>query len=316
MSPDPEPTPLRISVVGSDEDTGLRAEWRFENERLIKIGRSRDCDVRLDYPMVSRVHAIVQFTNSSWECSCTGKNGTFLNGHPVPAMAINNGLVLQFASGGPELQFDFMDSMHIDPEESESGDVSIWLEELASGKDDAAMNLYDRYFHQIANLARRRMSPAYRRVSDEEDVAQSVMHSLFNGITNGRYPELSDRESLWRLLVVMTARKAVNAVEKQRAQKRGGGQVRGESALVGPDEPTAPGFDRFSDGGISPDFYVQVAEESEIQMQRLADETLQKVAQLKMEGYTNNEIAQQIGTTTRTVERKLQRIREIWSSSL
>lgn len=304
---------LRAALLA--DDTQSAREWRFEGETTITIGRGRDSDIRIEHKRVSRTHATVSFDGSQWNCSCPGQNGTFLNGEMVPAVTLQDGMMLEFTSGGPSLQFCFGESNSEAPDVSVDGDVTIWLGQLVDGDNEAAVHIYQHYFEQIAHLARRRMSPSYRRVADEEDVAQSVMRNLFDGIANGRFPELSSRENLWRLLVVMTARKAINVVEKQRAQKRGGGAVRGESVLHGADASAAAGFDRFEGPTTTPDFLAELAEESDRQLAKLPDDTLRQVARLKMEGYTNDEIAAQLGTTTRTVERKLQRIREVWSAS-
>ncbi|MFK7821577.1 MAG: ECF-type sigma factor [Planctomycetaceae bacterium] len=306
---------LRIILVSPDNTTPEQ-EWRFEGDTTIAIGRGKDADVRLEHARVSRVHATVSFDGTTWMCSCPGQNGTYLDGEIVPAIGVSEGLILEFTEGGPKLEFSIYETCDEETASSLAGDVTIWMGQLADGDGDAAANLYEYYFEQIANLARRRMSPAYRRVADEEDVAVSVLQNLFAGITNGRYPELSSRENLWRLLVVMTARKAINIVEKQRAQKRGGGAVRGESILQGPDAGMTPGFDRFEGQSTTPDFVAELAEESKRQLTKLGDKTLEKIALLKMEGYTNDEIAAKLETTTRTVERKLQRIREIWSDEV
>jgi DNA-binding NarL/FixJ family response regulator len=55
-----------------------------------------------------------------------------------------------------------------------------------------------------------------------------------------------------------------------------------------------------------------VAEECEHLLARLADPRLRRVAEWKMEGYTNSEIARELGCVESTVERKLQLIRRIW----
>ena len=47
----------------------------------------------------------------------------------------------------------------------------------------------------------------------------------------------------------------------------------------------------------------------------LEDGSLQKLALLKLQGYSNGEIAAQFGLTERSVERKLGRIRKIWGDS-
>lgn len=49
-------------------------------------------------------------------------------------------------------------------------------------------------------------------------------------------------------------------------------------------------------------------------MAQLEDTTLRSVATWKLEGYTDAEIAARLGCVTRTVERKLARIRSIWAA--
>lgn len=303
---------LRVTLVNSPPGQPEQ-EWRFGPD-TIQIGRSSDCDIRLSHEHVSRLHATLHFDGLDWQCSCPGVNGTFLNGEIVPAITLADRMVLEFTAGGPLLRFEIDEGPEESLSETIEGDVTVWLGQLAEGDDEAAQQVYQMYFEQITHLARRRMSPAYRRVADEEDVAQSVMRNLFEGIAAGRFGELSSRENLWKLLVVMTARKAINVVEKQRAQKRGGGGVRGESILQGGSD--AGGFDRFESPATRPEFLAEIMEESERQLSRLQDEVLQLIARLKMEGYTNDEIAERLGTTTRTVERKLQRIRELWADEV
>jgi DNA-directed RNA polymerase specialized sigma24 family protein len=48
-------------------------------------------------------------------------------------------------------------------------------------------------------------------------------------------------------------------------------------------------------------------------LDRLDNEMLRTVALRKLEGYRNSEIAAQLDCATRTVERKLRRIRALWS---
>ena len=48
-------------------------------------------------------------------------------------------------------------------------------------------------------------------------------------------------------------------------------------------------------------------------LDRLQDDILRRIAVAKMEGYSNDEIARQLGVQTRTIERKLKLIRELWS---
>jgi len=62
----------------------------------------------------------------------------------------------------------------------------------------------------------------------------------------------------------------------------------------------------------TPDFVAQMAEQYEGLLGSLGDDTLRQIATWKLEGYTNAEIAGKLGCVTRTVERKLEMIRERW----
>jgi hypothetical protein len=53
-------------------------------------------------------------------------------------------------------------------------------------------------------------------------VAVSAFDSFCRAAEGGRFPQLSDRNSLWRLLVVLTARKAAHLFHHETRLKRGG----------------------------------------------------------------------------------------------
>lgn len=150
-----------------------------------------------------------------------------------------------------------------------------------------------------------------RRVADEEDVALSAFGSFCQRAANGRFPQLQDRDDLWRLLVVIAARKAVNLVHHDRRQRRGGGRVRGESALqAGTSDRDSPGLEQIVGREPTPEFAALVAEEYERLLGSLEDDAQRNVALSKLEGYSNEEIAQKLACSLRTVERKLGLIRK------
>jgi IS30 family transposase len=57
----------------------------------------------------------------------------------------------------------------------------------------------------------------------------------------------------------------------------------------------------------------QAIEECSRLLDRLQDDSLRQIACWKMEGYTNDEIAERLNVVTRTVERKLKIIRQKWT---
>jgi DNA-directed RNA polymerase specialized sigma24 family protein len=98
-----------------------------------------------------------------------------------------------------------------------------------------------------------------------------------------------------------------------RAQKRGGGAVLGESALLGADSAgDAGGREQVLGREPTPEFAAEVAEECQRLLDRLDDDGMRAIALRKMGGDTNDEIAARLGCAPRTVERRLRLIRRIW----
>lgn len=197
---------------------------------------------------------------------------------------------------------------------SSEGSVTRWVTALKGGDTAAAQPLWERYHRQLVSLARQKLQSARRRVADEEDVVQSAFHSFFRGVAAGRFPKLDDRNNLWRLLVVITARKALDQIAHERSKRQGGGTVQGQSRmLLEESDWDDPAIQQVVGDEPTPEFAAQVAEEYERLLDRLDDLTLRQVAIRKMEGHTNDEIAEQLNCSKRTVARKLETIRIIWS---
>jgi RNA polymerase sigma factor (sigma-70 family) len=191
--------------------------------------------------------------------------------------------------------------------------VTRWIGDLKAGDnpDAAAARLWHRYFAELVRLARARLGPSPRAACDEEDLALSAFHSLCEGATRGRFARLDNRDDLWRLLATITVRKAINQARHQRRRKRGGGRVRDEAALLGPDDSSA-GLDRVAGPLPTPEFAAMMAEECRRLLDALGDEASRQVALLRMEGYSGEEIADRLGCNRRTVARKLDLIRRKW----
>jgi DNA-directed RNA polymerase specialized sigma24 family protein len=196
----------------------------------------------------------------------------------------------------------------------DDGSVTRWIGDLKAGGDTAAQHLWERYFERLVSLARARLRSARRAgaIEDEEDAALSAFDSFCRGATAGRFPQIADRDELWRLLVVITLRKVFGQLERQGAQKRGGGRLAGESALIGHDAAGGAGLERLACQEPSPEMAAMVIDEYRRLREGLRTETLRQVLHLRLEGYTREEIAQRLGCAERAVKRKLDVIREAW----
>src|SRR6478752_6418510 len=122
---------------------------------------------------------------------------------------------------------------------SSEGSVTRWVTALKGGDTAAAQPLWERYHRRLVSLARQKLQAARRREADEEDVVQNAFHSFFRGVARGRFPQLQDRDNLWRLLVVITARKALDQLAHEHSKRQGGGTARGESRIF----PGGPEWD-------------------------------------------------------------------------
>jgi RNA polymerase sigma factor (sigma-70 family) len=193
---------------------------------------------------------------------------------------------------------------------SEAGSVTYWLSQLrqGQGQDDAAQKLWERYYERLVRLAQKRMARSPRRVEDEEDVVQSAFATFCSNLAGGRFPQLQDRHDLWRLLIIITARKATSSVRREKTLKRGGTTPQGGQSF-----PTSQ-LEQIVGDEPSPDFALQTAEVIRTLLDILPTPSMRALAMNKLEGYTNEEIAERLGCSLRTVERRLQVIRELWQA--
>jgi DNA-directed RNA polymerase specialized sigma24 family protein len=198
-----------------------------------------------------------------------------------------------------------------------AGSVTRWIDDLKGGDRQAFQPLWDRYYATLVERARAKLC-AFRgptAVDDEEDVALSAFHSLYQGVREGRFPRLEDRDDLWKLLIHLTACKVVDHHRALNRQKRGGGNVLNEADMMatgaGAEDGGSP-LDRIIGTEPSPEFAAMVAEEYRRRLDELGDHSLRRIAELKLACYSNDEIRDQLDCSLRTVTLKLELIRKKW----
>ncbi len=262
-------------------------------------------------------------------------NGSFENGQRVDHLDLAEGSSVRLSRHGPLLQFRFK-TVGTRSDDRDDSDISEWMTRLKSGDEDAALQLWNRYSEKIADVARRTLRQSSSRVTDEEDIVIVAFKSFLAGIRGGRFPQLDHREQLWRLMMVITTRKAAAALAKDRRQKRGSGHVRGDSAMMRSidvpnvavgfqdssviktreDSDLLQGFDRLESVSTTPDIAALMADEAQELLRLLPDEVSRQVACMKLDGHTHEEIAEKLGCNVRTVERRLKQIRDLWAKRL
>jgi DNA-directed RNA polymerase specialized sigma24 family protein len=191
------------------------------------------------------------------------------------------------------------------PSAQTGGSITNLLELVKGGDPAAAGPLWEVYFTRLVGLARAKLNSAPPGANDPNAVAASAFLSFCIGAEAGRFSRLDDRTDLWQVLFMLTTRKAIVAVRRENAVKRGGGtQV---ERLDGSD-----GMLQLIAKGPTPEEESAGTEECRRLLGLLGSDELRKVAVWKMEGHSNAEIATEIGRSVPTVERKLAAIRTIW----
>jgi DNA-directed RNA polymerase specialized sigma24 family protein len=193
-----------------------------------------------------------------------------------------------------------------------SASVTVWLERLKSGEEEAVQPLWERYFHRMVQLARQKLKGrAGKGAADEEDAALSAFDTWCRGARAGRFPHLEDRDDLWQVLMMLTTRKAISQLRREGREKRGGGAA-----------APAGGHGASGDGALAdalgreptPELAAEVAETCSRLLGALADPDLRAIAVARMEGYSVAEIAARTGRSIPTIERRLRLIRQTWEA--
>jgi DNA-directed RNA polymerase specialized sigma24 family protein len=193
---------------------------------------------------------------------------------------------------------------------SSPGSITQLLNQLKARERTNVQKLWERYFHRMVGLARKRLQRLPRHISDEEDVALSAFKSFCLAAENGRFPQLADSDDLWQILVMLVQRKAANVYQYETRARRDCRRVQRQAV-----DDAAEGADfvqRLRSKEPDPQFVVEVTEVCALLLERLSDEKLRQVALRKMEGYTNNEIAATMDCAEVTIERRLNLIRRTW----
>ncbi len=193
-----------------------------------------------------------------------------------------------------------MESSH----ETSIGSITRLIPGVRDGDGLAVSELWRRYVFRVKGLAGPLRQTASPGVGDVDDVTQSAFNAFFAAAADGRIDDLGGRDDLWRLLATISRRKAIDRLRSEGRQKRGAGaQIdEGVSRAVGP--------------GVTPSSEVALQELLDKLMQVVdgyQDDRLKTIAVLRLEGASTGEIAEHLGCTQRTVQRKLLILERLWT---
>jgi RNA polymerase sigma factor (sigma-70 family) len=184
------------------------------------------------------------------------------------------------------------------------GTVTAILIAIRSGDRHAQSSMWRICHPQLRQVARQMLRPKTRAVADEDDVLVEVMCSVLQRLELGRYPEVQNRQDLFRLLHAVTVRRAINLNRHAAREKRGSTRraLNQDQLLSNVQDPRAQFLGR--------------QEELAHLLSLLPEDLMRTVALMRLDGYCVTEIATMTNMSLPTIERRLRSIREIWSARL
>jgi RNA polymerase sigma-70 factor (ECF subfamily) len=186
---------------------------------------------------------------------------------------------------------------------SDTEDSKALAEQSRNGDKEAARKIVDLYLDRLLALARRYLSIRMARRIDPEDIVQSAFRTFFTGLKTGQF-HIAEQDDLCKLLMRITVYKTLRQVGYHQAAKRDPSMEAGN---------TASDQDRVKDlldRTPPPETAVAFVDQLEHFLSRLQPEE-RLIIELRLQGYTNDEIAQKMGSYDRKIRRIIERIRSV-----
>jgi RNA polymerase sigma factor (sigma-70 family) len=190
-----------------------------------------------------------------------------------------------------------------------AGSITRLVPQLRDRNELAIEAIWRRYVQRVHGAARPVIAGLGPGVGDEEDVAQSAFHAFYEAAAGDRLPPIGSRDELWRLLLTITRRKAINRLRREFRIRRGGA-----ARTVHDTDAVHQTCDR---ANLSVDLVElqELVEELFEKLNATGDTRLAETARLRLEGFQNQEIADKLGCTARTIQRKLHILERLWSEN-
>ncbi len=180
----------------------------------------------------------------------------------------------------------------------------VWVQRLADGDEQAASEFWEQYGSRLQKLAEKQLATRIQRRIGPEDIAQSACRTFLRRAQQGEF-QFDDSQSMWRLLCAITITKVRWHVRFHRRKKRNvDEEVHFDAQASQSDSPVR----HLPVDEPTPEEAVEFADQFE-QLLSGMDEKEQLVLQLKLEQRTNDEVAEQMSCSERTVRRILKQVK-------
>ncbi len=172
-----------------------------------------------------------------------------------------------------------------------------------AGSESAAFDLFDKYCERLMKLAKRRISQRMASRFDPEDVVQSAFRTFFTRVRNDEFV-FANEDDTFKLLVRITVRKTLRRIEYHSADKRN------PEAEAGKPTDGSEQFSYIAGQEPTPEMEVALIDELENFLKQFKPME-REVLELKVQGYTNVEIAEKMNTYDRKIRRVIDRVDDV-----
>ena len=190
------------------------------------------------------------------------------------------------------------------------GSISQWVLRLKSGNPTATQAIWDRFYPKLVEAANKRLIKNPDPATSGEDIAQSSFRNVCLGVLEGKYPQLENRDDLWKLLLVSMINRVRSHYRSINAQKRA---VSLEESIDSIDDELLVQFK-------SPAAQSELDDLIDFLLNKLDQEDpsgqLRQIAVLYLNEHSASDIAKIIHRRQTNILHKVQLIRALWEESL
>ena len=224
---------------------------------------------------------------------------------PVPVAhlrfihCLRDGIVPTYPAHSGSLIFMTTDDKH---DSDDMGSISKLI--FAVKQDEhstAAAKLWQHFFERLHAVAQKKFGANGVGEADGEDAAVMAFHALLEGVNSGRFDAISNRDEFWKLLVTIANRNVLRILRRDNTQRRGGDQQKTE---LQPDQ-----IGNLDDDPMS---LAELEDTIRFLAKKLPSDRYRRVMNLRLAGYSVDDIAEKTDQSPTSVRRQLKTLREHW----
>ena len=185
----------------------------------------------------------------------------------------------------------------VDPE------ITLMCSRARAGDMDSFAKLFDFYIGRLRIYVQGELTKQDRAEGFEDDLANQTMTTVWQGLTGGRFDNIANRDELWFTMMSVAKSRALDRRRYLRRNKR----------MLGIPDKLASLFKRSHEPNLASDEF-EVLEVWEKFAESLPDDEYRKILRMKMEGLDVDEIAMQLDSIPRRVQRKLKIMLGEWEA--